>query len=214
MPPSNTFTKLTCGMNHCCSLDSAGGAWCWGKGTENQLGTGVAEDAPEPVQIPAAPSGAWIDISAGWRYTCAVDSAGVVYCWGDGGEHIGMGDWGYGITTPTPIIATGAIFRSVRASLYNDPFTCALDSEGESWCWGYNWDGQLGNGTETNSGTPVRSYSAPEPYLPGSLSTGMNHTCALTIHNKPYCFGGNNMGSAGLGLLEKIAIPMATLPPQ
>jgi len=34
--------------------------------------------------------------------------------------------------------------------------TIALNSDGTVWAWGENWDGQLGDGTETNSTTPVQ----------------------------------------------------------
>jgi alpha-tubulin suppressor-like RCC1 family protein len=34
--------------------------------------------------------------------------------------------------------------------------TCALLDDGSGQCWGYNTDGEFGDGTKTTSATPVR----------------------------------------------------------
>lgn len=34
--------------------------------------------------------------------------------------------------------------------------TCAWQADGVVWCWGFNDEGQLGDGTMTNRLTPVR----------------------------------------------------------
>jgi alpha-tubulin suppressor-like RCC1 family protein len=214
MQPGINFTKLTCGFSHCCSIDSDGGAWCWGEGSFDQLGTGITTDASAPTQIPSPPSGEWIDISAGWRYTCAVELSGGVYCWGFDGDHLGMGDEGYNIATPTVILPTGALFISVSTSLSDNSHTCAIDTDGQIWCWGYNYYGQLGDGSEMDSSTPVQSYNMFQSYLPGSLSVGAHHTAVLSLQNKPYCFGKNGSGACGLGQVQQMVIPLAIPGPQ
>jgi alpha-tubulin suppressor-like RCC1 family protein len=47
---------------------------------------------------------------------------------------------------------------SIVASAY---FTCAVTTTGAVWCWGYNEQGQLGNGTNdisSNVPTPVIGF--------------------------------------------------------
>ncbi|MCL2816360.1 MAG: RCC1 domain-containing protein, partial [Oscillospiraceae bacterium] len=48
--------------------------------------------------------------------------------------------------TTTPMISAG---RS---------HTLALDKDGNVWAWGYNYYGQLGDGTTTQRTTPVQVY--------------------------------------------------------
>ncbi|WP_367113022.1 hypothetical protein, partial [uncultured Thiodictyon sp.] len=59
--------------------------------------------------------------------------------------------------------------------------TCALATDGTAACWGYNWNGQLGNGTNTDSWVPVagdRSGVLNGKTL-AQVSAGLYHTCAL-----------------------------------
>ncbi len=75
--------------------------------------------------------------------------------------------------------------------------TCALTSGGTVWCWGQNWDGQLGTGQSGNiSPTPVRVKD-----LSGvrAISGSGGHTCALTNENKVWCWGMNWYGQLGNG---------------
>jgi alpha-tubulin suppressor-like RCC1 family protein len=97
-------SAISAGYGHTCVLMQAGGAKCWGKNLEGQLGDGTNIDSPIPVNVVGLESGVSV-ISAGDFHTCALMLAGGIKCWGwnDYGE---LGD---GTTTPrlTPVYVIG-----------------------------------------------------------------------------------------------------------
>ncbi len=80
--------------------------------------------------------------------------------------------------------------------------TCALTNAGNVYCWGSNVDGQLGNGTNTKSLTPVEVLNpAGTAPLSGivALSAGQAFACALTGTGTVYCWGADQSGQLGNG---------------
>lgn len=74
--------------------------------------------------------------------------------------------------------------------------TCALLSDGTVKCWGGNNDGQLGNGTNVASRTPVEVGSISTAT---SIATGQRHTCTLLLGGIVKCWGNNSHGQLGNG---------------
>ena len=54
--------------------------------------------------------------------------------------------------------------------------SCAVPSDGAASCWGQNSLGQLGDGAEIDSPTPVGVFSLPPSR---AVSAAGRHTCAL-----------------------------------
>ena len=75
---------------------------------------------------------------------------------------------------------------------------CSLNAIGNAYCWGNNSSGQLGNGTTTSSGTPLR-VSGGVAF--SSLTGAAFSTCGLTSGGAAYCWGLNDNGQAGDGTI-------------
>jgi len=77
-------------------------------------------------------------------------------------------------------------------------FTCGLKAGGEVWCWGFNASGSLGDGTTTNSQSPVQVFSAVT-FASISIGATGTHACALSTTGEAYCWGDNTYGQVGNG---------------
>jgi alpha-tubulin suppressor-like RCC1 family protein len=120
--------------------DVHGHAWGWGLDQSGQLCLGNHDQHLTPVELPFHR----VTAMAGAGDHALYDSSGTVYACGANAH----GDLGDGSTTPTetPVVVQGLRGHSVRAlvAAYND--SGALLSSGRYVDWGYNGEGQLGNG--------------------------------------------------------------------
>jgi alpha-tubulin suppressor-like RCC1 family protein len=74
--------------------------------------------------------------------------------------------------------------------------SCAITIVGALKCWGLNNRGQLGNGTTTDSSTPVPVTGLTKGVA--SVVTGSDFTCALTTAGGVKCWGLNGYGELGV----------------
>lgn len=199
-----------------------GTVYCWGNDCDAQLGDIAAtaectDTDPAKMTKSAKPVkvmnvfGATA-IATGGYHSCAVIS-GKVYCWGYGGEgQLGNGKSGYGYVSGTPVNVSG--ITSASSLVAGEKFTCALLTEGTVSCWGYNGQGQLGNGKTDNSAIPVSVISASGSSLPlrqvATIAAGRYHTCAVLDNGMGLCWGYNYSGQLGNEKTDDSSSPVKT----
>jgi hypothetical protein len=177
-------------------MTSAGGVMCWGDNDYGQLGDGTTADRMTPVIVSGLTSGV-VALSAGGSHTCALTTGAGMKCWGRNGEGQ-LGD----VTTadrPTPVDVFG-LTSGVVAVAAGTIHTCAVTSAGGVKCWGFNPEGQLGDGTKRNRMTPVDVSGLTSGVV--ALSAGTSHTCVLTGAGGVKCWGRNADGNLGDGTAD------------
>ena len=107
--------------------------------------------------------------------------------------------------TPVPVTLAASQVHPRQADLATGgSHTCVLDASGVTWCWGFNQDGPLGDGTTTNRSTPAQVTGG---LTFTSLTAGAVHTCGLTATGVAYCWG--NGGDVGDGTTTDRTVPTA-----
>jgi alpha-tubulin suppressor-like RCC1 family protein len=157
----------------------------------------------------------FVFVSVGNHHTMAIDSAGLLWCWGRTTYGaVGDGRWFYGDTTwrcePfNPVLSgksggpsiAGKTWVWCSAGWYN---SCAIDSEGQLWTWGANYEWDLGHGP---------SATGPEDYwrYPTQVGTdtdwvkcfGAEYEMAAMKEDGSVWFSGMNWyGGHGNGLIN------------
>ena len=184
---------ISAGGDHTCALTTAGGVKCWGRNRHGQVGDGTWTNRFLPVDVSGLTSGV-AAISAGSNHTCALTTAGGVKCWG-WGEFGELGD-GTGNRHHTPVDVSG-LTSGVAAISAGHNVTCAITTMGGMRCWGDNFNGQLGDGTNVGRLTPVDVSGLTSGVT--SMSVGLGQTCAVTSAGGAKCWGYNHFGELGDG---------------
>ena len=200
--------------------------WCWGIATvlavTAALGSGVGASAATEIDPATGPAAGgtqvtvpdvtftFAAVSPGDFHSAALDSNGNAYAWG----YNGFGQLGNGTTTSSdvPVAVTmppGVTFTSIYAA---GVYTVALDSNGNAYTWGFNSNGQLGDGTETDSSVPV-PVTMPAGVTFTSVKAGGNYSLALASDGNAYAWGYNGFGGLGDGTTTASSIPVAVTMP-
>jgi alpha-tubulin suppressor-like RCC1 family protein len=187
-----------------CAVVPGNEAYCWGSNVDGQLGTGVAgvvQNAATKIPVSDAVEVASFTVGA-----CARQAEGTVACWGENQS----GELGNSTATPgnyTPVPPSPVPGLGGVSAIAAGPFhVCAAMTDGGVACWGYDEEGQVGNGVaETNAPTPATVAGLTDVV---ALSAGFYATCAVTSDHAVWCWGGDGKGDLGTGALDASLVPV------
>jgi alpha-tubulin suppressor-like RCC1 family protein len=194
-----SFSQVSTSGDHTCALTKDGAAYCWGGNTLGTLGDGTKGDSPTPVPVVGGLSFKAI-VAAETSKTCALTLDGAAYCWGiqaNGALGNNVIDNVLAHAIDMPVAVSGTNHYTVLAG---DVFSsCAVTTSGSAECWGFDGDGNLGDGK--NVDRPVPGPLATDlPLASIAMSHWTNgHACALTTAGDVLCWGNNFGGPLGDG---------------
>jgi len=188
----------------------------WGDNVNGQLGNGTNTTSNTPVEVSGL-SGVTA-LAVGFEHSLALESDGTVWGWGGNGlGQLGNGTFTDG-TTPVQVLGPGGVgyLTGVTALAVGgvNEHSLALKGDGTVWAWGGNGLGQLGNGTFTNSNTPVQVLGpSGVGYLTGmtALAVGFEHSLALKSDGTVWAWGFNSFGQLGNGTFTDSDTPVQVL---
>lgn len=206
---------VAAGLAHTCAITGGDQVVCWGNNDFGQLGNGTYDDSPTPVTVvdeSGNPLSGVLSISANGEvenyeggHTCALTDEGFVLCWGDNG-YGQLGNEDADGDEPNPVLVTG--LEDGTAISVGTAHACAVRSTGSVTCWGDNYYGQLGDGTDEERYEPVFVVGIENAI---DVSAGHYHTCALLENGTANCWGENLSHQLGNGTDEASWEPVQVL---
>jgi len=219
------FKRVVAGWLHACGITTSDTVLCWGDNRSGQLGIGGIDAAEVPatehrVPAPISSDEKFADLSLGATQTCGITLDHRAFCWGTNAT----GQLGDGTTTSrgTPTLVAGGlkfvaiavssgfaggtnVIPPVTGAQGSVGHTCALTVSGAPYCWGWNSDGQLGDGTTIERHAPVAVQGS---LTLTTIGAGGASTCGMR-QRAVWCWGANRSGQLGNGSIASSVIPVA-----
>ncbi|MGW5420105.1 RCC1 domain-containing protein [Streptomyces sp. NPDC003943] len=214
--PLDKVVQVAAGDGHSIALLEDGSVVGWGNNANGQLGDGTTTTRTTPVHVCAfgetAPCTRFltgvVSVAVGDVHSFALLTDGTVLAWGSG---VG-GRLGDGTTTdrPTPVrvcdVGTTApctqFLSRVTSLATGYQHAIAARSDGSVATWGFNGNGQLGDGTTLARATPVQIELSDVV----SVAAGEFHSVASRTDGTVYSWGAG--GLLGIGDNDQHASPV------
>ncbi len=204
---NHTFADVDGGAVSTCGVVTGGAGYCWGYNQLGNLGTGTFASAQVPT--PVVGGYQFTVIRASFAVSCGLATSGATLCWGRN-DYGALGDPAVP-QSPTPVAVVGGHLFVKLGSGWDGP-RCAIDGTSAAYCWGFNGNGNIGNGQASLAPVSVPTRAAGGLSIT-DIATG-EATCAATTAGRVVCFGNNSTGQLGNGTSGPPEInPVATLLP-
>ena len=190
---------IAAGRYHSVTIGDTGQVWAWGANKDGQLGDGTWDDKNQPVLI-ATDKGfsAVVNITAGGKHNLIIDINNKIWAWGsDYYGQLGDGNSSQKIT-PVLVAQSTGLTTAVAISAGNE-HSLVIDAVDQAWAWGYNGNGQLGDGTNTDRNKPNNVAVDTGLAKVIAISAGYSHNLAIDDTGQAWAWGANWSGQLGDG---------------
>ncbi len=222
LPTGTRIKAVRAGCDFNLALTTRGHVLAWGFNGSGQLGTGTRRSHDRPVRVKFRHGTRIKAISAGLGDGLAITTKGHLLSWGfnDDGE-LGIGTQTASLRPVRVEFPAGVKVRIVAAGQQH---SLAVSTTGQLYGWGFNQDGELGDGTTMDTDTPV-PVSLDGPVTPGrparaaaaprivSLAAGCFQSFALLSNGFLLAWGDNSAGELGDGMAAGSDVPVRVAVP-
>ncbi len=202
--PISDATAIGAGNSHTCAIRTGGEVWCWGNNGYGQLGDNTVNASPRAVRVVTmalTPLANAVSVTGGDGFSCALDNAGTIWCWGRDSD----GQLGDNTMTTRGTAAPVATLTGATSISLGILYACAVQGGAHVYCWGYGGYGEIGDGGSTTRLTPVPVLDATE------VSAGGWVACARLASGEAECWGRGNQSRLGNGSESNAASPTPVL---
>ncbi len=146
-------------------------------------------------------------VSAGTMHVCDIASGGIAWCWGLNGNEGRLGSSSLGVhaNSSTPFAVPGG-HRFIQLATYART-TCGIARDGNTYCWGYNGFGALGDGSGAGFSSNPTRVSGSHRFV--KLVAGLDFACGLESAGALFCWGCNGWGQFGNNTTSGSNVPVA-----
>ena len=194
------FQAISAGYEHSLAIDESGKLWGCGSNYQKQLSNGTTQSSSTTPIILIQ----WLNaksISTFASHNLVLDQNGNLLAWGYNSQgQLGNGTSANNISNPYNV-NSGTKFEYISAG---HDHSLAIDESGNLWSWGLNSSGQLGNGTTTDSLTPIKIETSVKFK---SIQASILHSLALDTEGNVWAWGNGGEGRLGNGLQNYVFVP-------
>ncbi|MCX7569463.1 hypothetical protein OS242_05775 [Tumebacillus sp. DT12] len=191
IPGLSSVSDVKMGFGHFLILKTDGTVWAMGRNDQGQLGNGTTKGSTTPIQVQGLTNVK--AIAAGSLHNLALKTDGTVWAWGyNQNGQLGNGAMKVNELTPKKVTTLTGV-KEIAAGYGH---SLALKTDGTVWGFGYNHNGQLGDGTRNNTDIPVQTLGIATG---SKLVAGGINGYAELADGTYRVWGGNSYGAYGDG---------------
>lgn len=198
-----------------CAVATTGAVWCWGYGSEAELGDGSRKSSAAPVTVRGFPAGTQVvKVFGGLNMFCAVDSTQHLWCWGAhsySGRIPTAGGQEY-VSAATQVLGMENV--AVASVVITWSSVCALTTVGTVWCWGSNFNNTMGTaknaGLSTVMPPTLVAGIGQAPFVGQQITGNFLSVCVMSTTGAVKCWG--TASQLGAGTTEDSPVPVGVAP--